>query len=854
MSDIVPEIKRAKKASITMASLPTATKDAALGVMAAALDSGRAAILEANARDMAEGERMLAAGEISQSMLKRLKIDDSKIDGMISGIRDVIGLADPVGEQMSALELDDGLVLYQMRCPIGMLGVIFESRPDVVPQIMSLCLKSGNSVAFKGGREAANSIRALFDILRDAAASAGVPADAFVLMESREDIAAILELDAYIDLLIPRGSNQFVQYIQSNTRIPVLGHAAGICHVYVDSSADQSMAVDLTVDSKTQYPAVCNAAETLLVDKAIAGEFLPKVAEALRAKNVEIRGSEDVRRIIDCVPATEEDWDTEYGDLVISVRLVDSVRDAAAFINEHGSHHTDMIVAKDMGRAAEFAALVDSAGVYVNASTRFADGYRYGKGAEVGISTNKIHARGPVGMEGLMIYKYVLVGNGQVVKDYVGPDARAFTHVPSKSRYPFGGRRMRDGLTSEPDRVVVKIGSSSIMRNGSRVSRDFMDSIAEQVRALKDSGKEVLIVSSGAIALGLKAMDVVPKPNEIPIRQAAASVGQGILMKEWGDSFQRFGMSVGQILLTMDTYSDRESVINLHNTVNSLLEHGVVPIFNENDAIRTQEIRFGDNDTLSAIIASRTDADMLVILSDIDGLYDSDPRRNPGAKLVPLVTDIDSVASFAGDVGSSVGTGGMKTKIAAARICNDSGCDMVIAASAAEGAVLKAATGQEIGTLFVSGTEISKKRRWIKSAHASGTITVDLGAEKAINSHKSLLPIGIKDVSGTFSKGDVVDIVCEGRAIAKGIVSYSSSDLRAIAGKHSDEIEKVLGYKTHDDAIISENLAVLRWPLDRIPASGPPCSEAPPTASWARTRHTAPEPRRTAATPSSTSP
>jgi glutamate 5-kinase len=266
----------------------------------------------------------------------------------------------------------------------------------------------------------------------------------------------------------------------------------------------------------------------------------------------------------------------------------------------------------------------------------------------------------------------------------------------------------------------------------------------------------------------------------------------------------------------MDTYSDRESVINLHNTVNSLLEHGVVPIFNENDAIRTQEIRFGDNDTLSAIIASRTDADMLVILSDIDGLYDSDPRKNPDAKLVPLVTDIDAVASFAGDVGSSVGTGGMKTKIAAARICNDSGCDMVIAASATDDAVLRAATGQDIGTLFVSGTEISKKRRWIKSAHAAGSITVDLGAEKAISGHKSLLPIGIKEVSGTFSKGDVVDILCEGRAIAKGIVSYSSEELRAIAGKHSGQIEAILGHRTHSDAILSENIAVLRITWDSL--------------------------------------
>lgn len=361
----------------------------------------------------------------------------------------------------------------------------------------------------------------------------------------------------------------------------------------------------------------------------------------------------------------------------------------------------------------------------------------------------------------------------------------------------------------EADRVVIKIGSSSIMRNGSRVSRDFMDSVAEQVKRLRDLGKEVLIVSSGAIPLGLKSMGVTPKPHEMPIRQAAASVGQGILMREWSDCFQRYGMLVGQILMTMDTYSDRESALNLHNTVDSLLAHGVVPIFNENDAIRTQEIRFGDNDTLSAIVASRTDSDLLVILSDIEGLYDSDPRSNPDAELIPVVTDVESVMGVAGDAGSSMGTGGMKTKLNAARICRDSGCNMIIALSGAEDIIYRAVTGDDVGTVFVTGTEISKKRRWIKSAHPSGTVTIDAGAERAVLDHRSLLPIGIRDVEGVFDKGDVVEIICDGRVFAKGIVSYSSQDLRSIAGKHSSEIEGILGYRVHDDAIISENIAVL---------------------------------------------
>ena len=438
MSDVVDQIIKAKTASIDLSVLSTEVKDAALRAMAGALNARRSEILDANASDLERGRAMLDAGEISGSMFKRLRLDDSKIDGMIDGIMDVIALGDPVGEVMSSLDLDDGLTLHQIRCPIGMLGVIFESRPDVVPQIMSLCLKSGNAVAFKGGREALDSIRVLFDILRDAASDAGVPADAFVLMESRSDIDSILGLHEYIDLLIPRGSNEFVRYIQSHTAIPVLGHAAGVCHVYVDSAVDIPQAAKVLLDSKTQYPAVCNAAETLLVHSDVAEDFLGVAAPMLSDAGVEVRA--DVRSlplIPGSIPTVEEDWDTEYGDLTISVRVVDSLSEAITHINTHGSHHTDAIMTTDMSHAAVFARMVDSADVFVNASTRFADGFRYGKGAEVGISTNKIHSRGPVGMEGLMIYKYVLIGNGQIVADYVGRDCRRFKHTPSDSEYPF---------------------------------------------------------------------------------------------------------------------------------------------------------------------------------------------------------------------------------------------------------------------------------------------------------------------------------------------------------------------------------------------------------------------------------
>lgn len=429
MDGIGSEVIRAKEAAIALAALDTAAKDMALEAMAKALDSKRKEIIAANDADMAGAEKMEADGELTHALVKRLKITDEKIDGMIAGIRDVIGLKDPVGETMSAMELDDDLVLYQIRCPIGLLGVIFESRPDVVPQIMSLCLKSGNAVVFKGGREAYNSNKALFDILTEAAYSAGVPEGSFVLLKSREDVSAILGMDGYIDLLIPRGSNEFVRYIQSNTKIPVLGHAAGICHVYVDADADLDKAVTVTTDSKIQYPAVCNAAETLLVNSKIMKKFLPMIDASLSGSGVEIRADERTIGLMEhAVPADEKDWDTEYNDLIISVKAVDSVEEAIDFINRHGSHHTDAIITENRANKIAFAKSVDSADVFINASTRFADGYRFGKGAEVGISTNKIHSRGPVGMEGLMIYKYVLVGDGQVVKDYVGKDAKQFTH------------------------------------------------------------------------------------------------------------------------------------------------------------------------------------------------------------------------------------------------------------------------------------------------------------------------------------------------------------------------------------------------------------------------------------------
>ncbi len=433
MTDTVSEIRDAKKAALEMAALGTDVRNSALAAMAAALEANRAAVLEANAEDVKEAE-----GNVPDEILARLKVTDSKISDMVASLKGVAELPDPIGETMSATELDEGLILYQIRCPIGMIGVIFESRPDVVPQIMALCLKSGNSIAFKGGSEARRSNRVLFDILRDAAVSAGVPGKAFVLMETREDIAEILKLDGYIDLLIPRGSYGFVRYIQENTRIPVLGHSAGVCHVYVDSEADMQKAFKVALDSKIQYPAVCNAAEKLLVHSKSAAYFLPRMADLFAANGVEMRVDGRCRAHLlgfGVKDASEDDWFAEYDSRIIAIRMVDSAEEAMDFINTHGSHHTDCIITENEETQRRFVRGVDSADVFINASTRFADGFRFGKGAEVGVSTGKIHARGPMGMEGLTIYKYVLVGKGQTVAEYSGPDAKKYTHRHLDAEY-----------------------------------------------------------------------------------------------------------------------------------------------------------------------------------------------------------------------------------------------------------------------------------------------------------------------------------------------------------------------------------------------------------------------------------
>lgn len=414
---------RARQASTRLAAATSEQKNKALAAIRTALQANAQAIIAANRDDLARAEQE----NLAAPLLKRLKFDQGKIDSVCEGIQSLIAIEDPVGETLSATELDAGLELYKVTCPIGVIGVIFESRPDALVQISTLCLKSGNAVLLKGGSEAANTNRILADVIAKAAAAAGLPDGWLGLLETRADVAEMLKLDDDIDLIIPRGSNEFVKHIMNNTAIPVLGHADGICHVYIDAEADMDMAVNITVDSKCQYVAVCNAAETLLVHEQIAPDFLPKLKQALDAQNVEIRGCEKIRAIIDVKAATEEDWKTEYLDYILSIRMVENLDAAIEHINTYGSGHTDAIVTQNKTTAMAFMDLVDTADVFWNCSTRFADGFRFGLGAEVGISTNKIHARGPVGLEGLLIYKWRMIGHGHIVADY-SAGSKKFTH------------------------------------------------------------------------------------------------------------------------------------------------------------------------------------------------------------------------------------------------------------------------------------------------------------------------------------------------------------------------------------------------------------------------------------------
>ena len=403
-----------KRVCPQMANTPVEIRNAALRNIAKAIEANKNEIKAENEADMETAEKK----GIPVPVLKRLKFGDEKINDVLAELNGLAGLPDPVGAVKLKRQLDEGLTLVQQTVPIGVIGVIFEARPDAMVQVASLCIKSGNCSVLKGGSEALRTNRKLFSVIYQAALEAGIPEGSMMLAETHDDIDQLLKCDDAVDLLIPRGSNEFVRYIMDNTSIPVMGHADGVCHIYVDRNADTEMAVRVILDAKTQYVAACNTVETLLIHKDKAAELLPELALAFRDNGVELRGTPAVQQITDCADATEEDFRTEYLDLIVSAKIVEDIDEAIDHINRYGSHHTDSILTEDDEAAEHFMDLVDSAGVYRNCSTRFADGFRYGFGAEVGISTGKLHARGPVGLDGLVTYKYRLYGNGQIVGDY----------------------------------------------------------------------------------------------------------------------------------------------------------------------------------------------------------------------------------------------------------------------------------------------------------------------------------------------------------------------------------------------------------------------------------------------------
>jgi glutamate-5-semialdehyde dehydrogenase len=432
VSDAVRALAQAaKQAARCIASASIEQRDETLEDIARALERSAPEILEANAQDVSEAVPAFSRGELSKALVDRLQLSSEKLRSMIEGVRSVKALLDPIGRVLDRIELDEGLELEKVTCPLGLLAVIFEARPEAVTQIVSLAIKSANAVILKPGREVERTARVIVENIRAVLRARAIPEALVTNIQQRAEVRELLKLDDLIDLVIPRGSYDLVRYVQSNTRIPVLGHSEGVCHIYVDAAADFDMALDIIDDAKTDYPAACNAVETVLVDQPIAGEFLPLLAARMSERGVRLRGcSQSVNAIHDVPvePVAENEWHTEYGDLILALKVVRGVNEAIDHIQCFGSAHTDAIVTNDPNAARIFLQQVDSAGVFHNASTRFADGYRYGFGAEVGISTSRLHARGPVGLEGLTTYKYVLRGHGHLARDYQGPHARPFLH------------------------------------------------------------------------------------------------------------------------------------------------------------------------------------------------------------------------------------------------------------------------------------------------------------------------------------------------------------------------------------------------------------------------------------------
>ncbi|HIS89366.1 TPA: glutamate-5-semialdehyde dehydrogenase [Candidatus Avigastranaerophilus faecigallinarum] len=420
MSNVIEIAKKAKEASIFALQMSTKIKNDALHKIADAINLNKNEIILANNFDLNNAKLLLEKGEITQSAYNRLKLDENKLRDMIQGVRDIAALDDPINKVIWEKDIAQGINLKKVSCPIGVIGVIFEARPDVISQISALAIKSSNAVILKGGSEAEKTNAAIFKIITSTISEIDdFPENMINLIFSREDVKIMLDADKYIDLIIPRGSNSLVSFIKSNTKIPVLGHADGICHIYIDDFADISKVVPIIIDAKCQYPSACNSVETVLINRKVKDKILPFLIKSLRENSVVINSDEELKQeYSEDINAIVSDWHKEYGEKILSLKIVENIEEAISHINKFGSGHTDCIITENDLNAEKFMMFVDSAGVYKNISTRFADGFRYGFGAEVGISTNKTHARGPVGLEGLTIYKYKLFGNGDIVNDF----------------------------------------------------------------------------------------------------------------------------------------------------------------------------------------------------------------------------------------------------------------------------------------------------------------------------------------------------------------------------------------------------------------------------------------------------
>ncbi len=418
--DLLTLLKKCKSQSPEMSSLNHEVKSSALLEFAQLLKQNSDDLLRENKKDLTEQK-----DKLTPSLYQRLELSSEKIKHIVKGIEDLSKLDDPCNQNIFERALDEGLILKKVSTSIGVIAVIFESRPDVIPQVLSLMLKSGNVCLLKGGSEAKNTNLAFMGLVKKIKTK--LPTHWATLLQSREEISEILTHDHLIDLVIPRGSNEMVQNIMGQTKIPVLGHADGVCHIYIDKSFDLKMALKIIIDSKCQYPSACNATEAILIHESCVNNLLPQLLEQLKLNSVSVFGCE---KIISLYPRLQKvtNWHTEYSDLKVSLKIVNSCASAIDHINQFGSHHSDCIISNDLETINLFKQLVDSSSVMTNASTRFADGYRYGFGAEVGISTNKTHARGPVGIEGLVIYKFELSGQGHIVEDYSGPHAKNFQH------------------------------------------------------------------------------------------------------------------------------------------------------------------------------------------------------------------------------------------------------------------------------------------------------------------------------------------------------------------------------------------------------------------------------------------